>query len=147
MVENQVFAKVVGWLWWGRILWKISKIDQTLPYFTVLNRNLNLEYILTLSWRRSLSYKKQSIDLFCKSDRNLRHERVKLRVNPGLKVSVEDGVISQGKSIYYTGKKINYNITSQDILLQCGVIMAKALRILHHQYMWCVARFGIICTI
>ena len=38
---------------------------------------------LTLSWRRSLSYRNQSIDLFCKSmdwflyDRDLRYERVK----------------------------------------------------------------------
>ena len=38
---------------------------------------------LTLSWRRSLSYRNQSIDLLCKSiewflyDRDLRHERVK----------------------------------------------------------------------
>ena len=38
---------------------------------------------LTISWRRSLSYKNQSIDLVSKSmdlflyDRNLRHERVK----------------------------------------------------------------------
>ena len=42
-----------------------------------------IKYILTLSWRRSLSYRNQFIDLLCKSmdwflhDRNLRHERVK----------------------------------------------------------------------
>ena len=40
-------------------------------------------YSLTLSWRESLSYRNQSIDLFYKSmdwflyDRDLRHERVK----------------------------------------------------------------------
>ena len=40
-------------------------------------------YFLTLSWRRSLSYRNQSIDLLCKSkdsflyDRGHRHERVK----------------------------------------------------------------------
>ena len=39
--------------------------------------------LLTLSWRRSLSYRNQSIDLLCKSmdwflyDNDLRHERVK----------------------------------------------------------------------
>ena len=41
---------------------------------------------LTLSWQRSLSYRKQSIDLSCKSmdwflyDRGLRHERVNVNV-------------------------------------------------------------------
>ena len=41
------------------------------------------EFLLTLSWRRSLTYGKKSIDLQSKSvdwflyDRNLRHERVK----------------------------------------------------------------------
>ena len=42
-----------------------------------------LIFILTLSWRRPLSYRNQSIDLVCKSmgwflyDNGLRHERVK----------------------------------------------------------------------
>ena len=42
---------------------------------------------LTLSWWRPLSYKNQSIDLFCKSmdwflyDNGLRHERVKGKMN------------------------------------------------------------------
>ena len=49
--------------------------------FGVLARHPNLS--LTLSWRRPLSYRKQSIDLLCKSmdwflyDNGLRHERVK----------------------------------------------------------------------
>ena len=42
----------------------------------------NLSFSLTLSWRRSLSNRNQSIDLLCKSmgwflcDRDLRHERI-----------------------------------------------------------------------
>ena len=42
----------------------------------------NLSFSLTLSWRRSLSYRNQSIDLLCKSmgwflyDRDICHERV-----------------------------------------------------------------------
>ena len=57
---------------------KISKV-----YLTILGH-----YALTLSWRRSLLYRNQSIDLHCKSmewfsmewflyNRDLRHERIK----------------------------------------------------------------------
>ena len=53
--------------------------------YTPLNSvDLWLNSLLTLSWRRSLSYRDQSIDLLCKSmdwflcDRDLHRERVKL---------------------------------------------------------------------
>ena len=45
---------------------------------------VEIDYQLTLSWRRPLSYRNRSIDLLCKSmdwclyDNRLRHERVKL---------------------------------------------------------------------
>ena len=53
--------------------------------FFHFNRNLFLEsnFTLTLSWRRSQSYRNQSIDLLCKSidqslhDWDLRHEKAK----------------------------------------------------------------------
>ena len=50
---------------------------------TLLLKLTYTDLFLTLSWRRSLSYRKQSIDLQSKSmdwflyDRDLRHERVK----------------------------------------------------------------------
>ena len=50
------------------------------------------EWFLTLSWRRSLSYRNQSTDLLCKSmdwflyDNDLRHERVKQKLLPWLQV-------------------------------------------------------------
>ena len=49
------------------------------------NECLNLQYYLTLSWWRPLSYRKRSIDLLGKSmdwflyDNGLRHERVNIR--------------------------------------------------------------------
>ena len=45
---------------------------------------------LTLSWRKSLSYRNQSMDLLCKSmdwglyNRNLRHERFKIKITLSL---------------------------------------------------------------
>ena len=52
----------------------------------ILSKHL-LRLFLTHSWRKSLSYRKQSIDLQSKSmdcflyDRNLRHERIKWVIN------------------------------------------------------------------
>ena len=46
--------------------------------------HLQILFLLTLSWRRLLSYRNQSIDLLCKSmdwflyDNGLRHERVNI---------------------------------------------------------------------
>ena len=76
-------------------------LEEEPPWFCVMNRlrhryllrrretgliflnNPNIHHAcLALSWRRSLSYRNQSIDLLCKSidwflyDRGLRHERV-----------------------------------------------------------------------
>ena len=52
--------------------------------FTTIKLLLMMKQYLTLSWRRSLSYRNQSIHLLCKSmnwflyDRGLHHERVKV---------------------------------------------------------------------
>ena len=78
-------------------------LEEEPPWFCVMNRlrhryllrrretgliflnNPNIHHAcLALSWRRSLSYRNQSIDLLCKSidwflyHRDLRHERVKI---------------------------------------------------------------------
>ena len=50
----------------------------------VINFEITLDLLLTLSWRRPLPYRNQSIDLWSKSmdcflyDNGLHHERVKL---------------------------------------------------------------------
>ena len=65
--------------------YKVAKFSE--PSLTWIEMVLACEwyvkFILTLSWRRPLSYRNQSIDLVCKSmgwflyDNGLRHERVK----------------------------------------------------------------------
>ena len=61
----------------------IITINFYIPCFSIVTSLLNLIVNLTLSWRRPLSYRNQSIDLLCKSmecflyDNGLRHERVK----------------------------------------------------------------------
>ena len=64
-----------------------NRVWRTLKHFTYSNKMyvhmLVILYVLTLSWRRPLSYRNQSIDLLCKSmdwflyDNGLHHERVK----------------------------------------------------------------------
>ena len=79
-------------------------LEEEPPWFCVMNR-LRHRYLLrrretgliypnihhaclALSWRRSLSYRNQSIDVLCKSidwflyHRDLRHERVKAKITP-----------------------------------------------------------------
>ena len=65
-------------------LWKIlSMSSKPNPISFCYNMNcVNMDRIpiicwLTLSWRWLLSYRNQSIDLLCKCDNGLRHERVK----------------------------------------------------------------------
>ena len=53
----------------------------------IWNNNFFSSVVLTLSWRKPLSYRNQSIDLLCKSmewflyDNGLRHERIKISVS------------------------------------------------------------------
>ena len=59
---------------------KINPENSDFKYFIEI---LDVKCCVTLSWRRSLSYRNQSTDLLCKSmdwflyDRDLRHERTK----------------------------------------------------------------------
>ena len=59
-------------------------------FFSYQESNLSL----TLSWRKPLSYRNQSIDLLCKSmdwflyDNNLRHERVNYKRSHGITVLI-----------------------------------------------------------
>ena len=72
-------------LWNLRILriWILFTQCLILQHLFVVNFRGVFRTLLTLSWRRSLSYKNQPIDLHCKSvdwflyERDLRHERVK----------------------------------------------------------------------
>ena len=64
-------------------IWILFTQCLILQHLFVVNFRGVLRTLLTLSWRRSLSYKNQPIDLHCKSvdwflyERDLRHERVK----------------------------------------------------------------------
>ena len=69
---------IIIWKWW-----KESTLRWTEPTWTI--------FILTVSWRRPLSYRNQSIDLRCNKsmdwflyDNGLYHERVKL--SPSIKL-------------------------------------------------------------
>ena len=73
--------------WKSKKLLEFSPITTKLPYTDIskgilVHQILCISVDLTLSWRRSLSYRNQPIDLLCKSmdwllyDINLRHERV-----------------------------------------------------------------------
>ena len=81
----------------------------------------NVFFCLTLSWRRSLSYRNQSIDLLCKSmdwflnGRDLRHERVeeslywnqnnqlyvKLLLETGLPSTINRSIIPKFNSLVF----------------------------------------------
>ena len=69
---------------------------------------------LTLSWQRPLSYRNQSIDLFCKSkdwflyDKDLRHERVKKIDTSSCTFSFLQSAILQ-KDTNRTGSKYSSN--------------------------------------
>ena len=77
------------WVLWYVVLYAASLLLRNI-YFIIRNINLYLRFcrcenqLFTLSWRRSLSYRNQSIDLLCKSmgwilyDRDSRHDRVKV---------------------------------------------------------------------
>ena len=75
---NYLKQNVIAKIWATRTLFQMIKIHKFL-YLPVS------KYSLTLSWRRTLSYRNQSIDLLRQSrnwflyDNSLRHERV----NPG----------------------------------------------------------------
>ena len=85
-----ILSALHGWIF----TWTLSCITLTIlaktprkfdKYFPFAKSNLRENSIthLTLSWRRPLSYRNQSIDLLCKSmdwflyDNGLRHERVR----------------------------------------------------------------------
>ena len=77
----------------------------------------NYKYILTLSWRRPLSYRIKSIDLLFKSmdcflyDNSLRHERVKIINLFGYCNSVSTAlIITQCFFFFNTSLKINYQV-------------------------------------
>ena len=81
---------------WGFliILQNTSFLLQYHPaYLQIKLEAANLDYFLTLSWRRSLSYRNQFIDLLGKSmdwflyDKDLHHERVKLAMHKLLTLS------------------------------------------------------------
>ena len=63
-------------------LGRVSRIFHFLGIIQLVRKNLKSICFLTLSWRRSLSYRNQSIDLLSKSmewflnDRDICHERV-----------------------------------------------------------------------
>ena len=82
-----VWCRKSFWKYWfvgGRTYLSSSYLHPTI--FRIISNNwLSLMWKdLTLSWRRSLSYRNHPIDLICKSvdwflyDRDLRHERVNM---------------------------------------------------------------------
>ena len=88
--KKLVWFKYFPWISWAHY----GKIMLRQVFFPNENQKSNHYFqifsvtkFLTLSWRRPLSYWKQSIDLLCKSidwflyDNGLRHERVKNRLN------------------------------------------------------------------
>ena len=79
---SQGLARREATLWWMAPIWKEGS---AYSYFSSLNRcsyYIRQRGCLTLSWRGSLSYRSQSMDLLLKSmdlflyDNGLRHERV-----------------------------------------------------------------------
>ena len=83
--------------------------------YVVVNDSVWLLLLLTLSWRRPLSYKNQSIDLFCKSmdwflyDNGLRHDRAKLTVICG-------NTHCFVRTFHYTSDKLIYSWCGQSVL-------------------------------
>ena len=59
---------------------------QAIMKFIIMKIFIMWRFLLTLSWRRPLSYRNQSIDLLCESidwflyDMGVRHERVKISI-------------------------------------------------------------------
>ena len=73
---------------WMNSVYKHRHLIEKICFTFTLSNNhtVNIKAPLTLSWRKSISYRNQSIDLLCKSmdwilyDNSLRHERVKPRL-------------------------------------------------------------------
>ena len=70
------------WHWMGKFAFTLENIKVNMNLLKISSK-IWKKIILTLSWRRLLSYRKQSIDLLCESmdwflyDNGLRRERVK----------------------------------------------------------------------